>query len=145
MSRLEATYPVLAEKFGRASLAQRQALMYAACELAVKQAGLDRPEIDAALAMVRQRSSASADVVAAVGTLVEQFDEQYFALQEEADEGRASVDDYLVPFSQARAASAVLYAIKDDSLDANMEAIYEAMATTDAPERMMSVLVSMLA
>ena len=144
MSRLEATYPALAEKFGRASPAQRQALLYAACELAVKQTGLDRPEIDAALAAVQQRSSVSPDVVAALVALVEQLDERYFALQEEADESRASVEDYLVPFSQARAASAVLYAIKDDSPDAHMEAIYEAIATIDAPEVVMGALQSML-
>lgn len=144
LKRLETVSPSLAEKLARASVAQRQSLVLVACELAVKRAGLDNPQINAALAAMRQQHPATAEQVAAITALAELLDEQYFALQEEADEGRASAADYLGPFSQARAASAVVYALKDDSLDASMEAVYEVTAATDVPEETARTLESLL-
>lgn len=134
MKRLETISPSLAEKLARASAEQRRRLVLAACELAVQRAGLDSEEVNAALASMQQRVPIPSEQVAKIAALVERLDERYFTLQEAVDEGRASPDDYLVPFSQARAASATVYALKDDSLDAGMEAIYEAAVATDAAE-----------
>lgn len=144
MKRLETISPSLAEKLARASAEQRRSLVLAACELAVQRAGLDSEEVNLALASMQQRLPIAAEQVAKIAALVKRLDERYFTLQEDADEGRASPADYLVPFSQARAASAAAYALKDDSLAAGMEAIYEAAVATDSPEETARALEALL-
>lgn len=144
MNRLESLSPSFAEKLALASTTQRKAVVLAACELAVKEARLDSAEVNAALAVMRQGRVTTAAQVVTISALAEHLDEQYFALQDAADDGRASPNDYLGPFSQARAASAIVYALKDSSLDADMEAIYEATAATDMPKETARMLESLL-
>ena len=144
MNRLESLSPSFAEKLALASIAQRKAVVLAACELAVKEARLDSADVHTALAVMREGRATTAAQVTMIATLAEHLDEQYFALQEAADDGRASANDYLGPFSQARAASAIVYAFKDSSLDADMEAIYEATAATDMPKETARMLESLL-
>jgi hypothetical protein len=68
---------------------------------------------------------------AALQALSAQLDEEYHTLQEAAEEGRASVDDYMKVFGQARAVAALCFTGSEDAYCAATEAIYEAAATTD--------------
>jgi hypothetical protein len=61
-----------------------------------------------------------------LAALVTQIDEEYFALQEAAQEGRANTEDYMLVFGQARAVAALTFAGGEDTLQAAAEAIYEA-------------------
>ena len=52
-------------------------------------------------------------------------------MHEAAEQGRASIDDYMRAFGQARAVAALCFTGGEDANRAASEAIYEAAATTD--------------
>ena len=66
---------------------------------------------------------------AEIDALAAQLDEEYLDLQEAAEDGRASIEDYLRVFAKARAVAALSLAGNENSLQAATEAIYEAAAT----------------
>jgi hypothetical protein len=76
--------------------------------------------------------------------LAAQLDAEYFALQEAIEEGRASTNDYMRPFGQARAVAALSFAGREDAFQAATEAIYEAAATTDDKEELFAHILSVL-
>jgi hypothetical protein len=63
--------------------------------------------------------------------LLEQLDNEYFALAEASQEGLAHECDYQKTYAKARAVASVLGAFKPNPYDAACEAIYEASATTE--------------
>jgi hypothetical protein len=134
LRRLEALSPSLVKKFVFASGEQRRSIVLIACELAIQRSGLDSEDVNVALASMAQRLPVTGGQVARIAALVERLDERYFRMQKAAEAGRASPHDYLVPFSQARAASALVYALDQGSMDADLEAIYEAVIATELPE-----------
>ena len=85
-----------------------------AADWAVARTGLSHPTLKAG----------SPDDIAA---LVADLDDQYFALSEERDEGRASTEDVVAAFGLARAANAVEFMRRREPA----EAIYEAAATAE--------------
>jgi hypothetical protein len=143
MTRLETLSPDVAGKLQRASVANQRAAALAACEFAIARTGIEHPLVEKALKKVRAAGVLTRKEKAELDTLVAQLDEEYFALQEAAEEGRASTEDYVKVFGQARAVAALSFATGEDAFQAATEAIYEAAATTDDKEELSSRILSM--
>jgi len=61
--------------------------------------------------------------------LVQELDDEYFNLQDLADDGKATDEQVLEAFSRARAAAAVFFAFTGDFT----ESVYEALSSSDEP------------
>jgi hypothetical protein len=80
----------------------------------------------------------------ALDALAAGLDDEYFGLQEAAEEGRATVDDYMRPFGQARAVAALSFATDPDASEAADEAIYEAAHATADKEGLVAAVLKVL-
>lgn len=139
MSRLQGTYPELYSRFQQAPPPARRAATLAACRYAVAQAEFDHAAVAAALTALEQGIPAPPVLKSQLEALAAGFDEEYFELQEAYEEGEASEKEYLRPFNRARALAALRFAVEGSSAAA-AEALYEALATTDDPSRLLAVI-----
>jgi hypothetical protein len=144
MTRLDSLSADLADKLRRASSAKQRAASLAASKFAIARAEVEHPLVEKALEKVRTAGVLTPKEKAELDALAAQLDEEYFALQEAAEEGRASTDDYMRLFGQARAVAALAFAGGEDALQAATEAIYEAAATTDDKEELAALIQSAL-
>ena len=80
----------------------------------------------------------STDQKATLDGLAGRLDDEYFELQEAAEDGKATADDYMRPFGQARAVSALSFAANRDAFEAATEAIYEAATATDDKDELIA-------
>jgi hypothetical protein len=144
MTRLEALLPELAEKLRQASAARQRAASTAACEFAISHAKVEHPLVEKALEKVRKADVLSPKEKTDIDALVTQFDEEYFAAQEAAEEGRASPDESVRLFGRARAVAALSFAGNGDAFETATEAIYEAAATTDDKEELTALIQTVL-
>lgn len=125
--RLDSNFPSLAAAFRAASTDQRRGAAKAAAEIAVAHANLGGDEIREALDVLRGRSPLPSGLRERVEALSSSLDESYFEASDNGDQARS-----LELFSQARAASAVAYALTPDA-DVLHEAIYEATVAVEDP------------
>ena len=144
MTGLEDVSPDLAGKLQWASAAKQRAACLAACEFAVGQAKIEHPLVDRALKKLRSAGVLLPAEKDELDALAAQLDEDYFDLQEAAEEGRASTQDYLAVFAKARAVAALSCAGDEDTLRAATEAVYEAAATTDDKEGLVARILAVL-
>lgn len=144
MTRLESLSPDLGDKLQRASAVKQRAASLAACEFAISHAKVEHAIVEKALEKVRRAGVLAPQERDELVALAEQLDEEYFNLQEAAEEGRASTEDYMRLFGQARAVAALSFAGGEDALQAATEAIYEAAATTEDKEGLAIVIESAL-
>lgn len=131
MMRLDAVAKNVAEKLKAASSEKQRSICLLACQLALDAAPIDSPLILEALELLRQKGVLPANKVEELNKLVVQLDEQYFDLQEKAEDDPSAKIESMRLFSQARAVSALSFAGNENALIAAMEAIYEASATVD--------------
>jgi hypothetical protein len=144
MDRLETLAPELLRRLKQASPAKQREAAVAASEFAIEKAKIRDAEVDDARRSLHKGVGLSTAQRVELETLMSNLDNEYFDLLEAAEEGRASTEDYLRKFAQARAISALLFAGKDDPFEASREAIYEAAATSDDKQAFFSVVESLL-
>jgi hypothetical protein len=144
MNRLETLAPDLAERLRRASPDKQRAAALAACQFAIAKANVPHAGIEEACKGLRSGAGLSAAQQSEIEALAASLDNEYFDLQEAAEEGRATTEDYLRKFAQARAVSAVLFASKSDPLEASTEAVYEAAAAAEDKGALFSAVESVL-
>ena len=144
MNRLETLAPDVAEKLRLATPDKQRAVALAACEFAISKANLQRTSIEEACKGLRKGTGLSPAQQSEIEALVASLDNEYFDLQEAAEEGRATTDDYLRKFAQARAASTLLFASKSNPLEASTEAVYEAAAVLKDKRPLFSAVESAL-
>jgi len=143
MTRLDSSAPDLADKLRRASLEKQRAACVMACEFAITQSKLEHPLVEQALDKVRSAGIFTKEEKAELDSLAAQLDEEYFALQEAAEEGRANPEDHMRPFSQSRAITALSIAGGEDISQVG-EAIYEASAAVDEIDEFSARILSLL-
>ncbi len=107
--------------------------MLAACEAAVSGSGLKAKEVTAALKVLRSGAAPTPRLRAQVATLAARIDGQYLDLHE--SDSHTKKEARL--FSQARAASALAYALSDEG-NQLQQAIYEAVHS--APDELDDIL-----
>jgi hypothetical protein len=144
MTRLEILSPDVADKLQRASAAKQRAASLAACEFAVAHTRVEHRLVDEALRTLRAAGVLTPNEKAELDALAAQLDEDYFALQEAAEEGQASTEDYLAMFAKARAVAALACAGDENALQAATEAIYEAAATADDKDGLLACILAVL-
>jgi KaiC/GvpD/RAD55 family RecA-like ATPase len=144
MNRLESLAPDVAERLRQASPDKQRAAALAACQFAIAKADVRHAGIEDACNGLRKGDGLSTAQLSEIESLAASLDNEYFDLQEAAEEGRANTEDYLRKFAQARAVSALLFASKSDSLEASTEAVYEAAAAVEDKERLFATIESAL-
>ena len=144
MNRLETLIPDLADKLRIASTLKQRASSLAASEYAISHAKFEHPLVEKALEIVRAGGVFTPKYKTEIEALVTRLDERYFELQEAAEEGGLSPDDYLRVFGQARAVAALSFSGNEDAFEAATEAIYEAAASTDDKEELATLIQSVL-
>ncbi|MFM7038313.1 MAG: hypothetical protein ACKO2L_11390 [Planctomycetaceae bacterium] len=145
MSRLESVSRSLAASLRQVSDRQQRAACLAACEFAVEHSGVDSPVVEHALQALRQSKPVAPQVKRDLEALTQRLDDEYFDLQEAAENGTASEDEWKRAFSQARAASALVFASGDDAFEAASQAIYEATATVDDNSELVVIVAKAMA
>jgi hypothetical protein len=144
MNRLERLAPDVADKLRQAPPDKQRAAALAACEFAIAKANVQLASILEACEGLRKGSGLSPAQQSEIEAIVASLDNEYFDLQEAADEGRATMEDYLRKFAQARAISALLFASKSNPLEASNEAVYEAAAVVEDKGPLFSAVESAL-
>jgi hypothetical protein len=145
MSRLETISSSIAVSLSQASETRQRAACLAACEFAVEHSGVNSPVVEQALQALRQSNPVAPQVKRELEALTQRLDDEYFDLQEAAENGTASEDEWKRAFSQARAASALVFASGEDALEAASEAVYEATATVDDNSELIAIVANALA
>lgn len=144
MTRLETLSPELSSALRRASSAKQRAASLVASEFASARAKIEHPLVERALAKMRAGGFLTPKEKAELNALAAELDEEYFALQEAAEEGRVRTEDYMRVFAQARAVVAMVFAAGEDALQAATESVYEAAATTGDKEELIALIRSAL-
>lgn len=140
--RLEKLSVDLMTRLRQASPSQRKAAALAACGYAVEYAQVHDSVVLSVLGELNSGRAASAPEIEEVKTLSEQADEKYFGLHDACD---SSEDNgFLVAFSRARALSALLFAVEEESLHTSSESIYEAISAVDNSHAIAARVVSSL-
>jgi hypothetical protein len=119
----------LVDKLRRASTAKQRAASLVASEFAISHSRVEHPLVLKALEKVRRTGVLTPKEKTEVDKLAAQLDEEYFDLQEAAEQGRGSEEEYLRMFAKARAVAAVSFAGNEDAFQGAAESIYEAAAT----------------
>lgn len=127
MFRLDSISSDMAESFRHAAPAQRRKAALVACELVASRVGLDAEGV-AALEHLRHGGRGDPDLRRQVERLAARLDYEYLRLDAEGDEAKRP--EMLRLFSNARAASALGFALSEDHGQLH-EAIYEAIAAVD--------------
>lgn len=136
VTRLEAISRVMREAFSAATDAQRALASRTACESAVKAADLAGPDVEIALAVLREDATPDPSLSRRLRERSEQHDAESSRLEE--DEGPSDASH--LRFRQARAAAALVEALEDDLAEALYEAIYATDDVEDAITRVIDAL-----
>lgn len=144
MERLATLSAPLAEQILASSTQGRRAAALAACEFAVSRSGLNDSVVSESLATLRAGLTVPPEQRDRLAAAVEVYDERYFAAQEAADGGSGTAAQVLRAFAMARAVASLSFASSGDGPEPVAEAIYEATATTDAPEELFTTLQPLL-
>jgi hypothetical protein len=116
----------LADLLGRVDDAARRRALAAGVRLALDCAGLCDERLDRAEEVLTAGRLGDGPERADVLALVEELDELAWDLQDRAEAGTASQEQYLHAFARARAAAAAGFAFEGDALVAASEGLYEA-------------------
>lgn len=141
--RLDSNQPRLADLFRRATAEVRRQASHLACEHAVAATGVAGPDVVLALEVMSKRGG-EPEVRRRLNQLAEEFDDEYFRLDEEDESDREQVSR---AFRKARAIAALAFALTDDDGELH-EALYEALAACPEPalvSRLETVLETVLA
>jgi hypothetical protein len=144
MTRLDCVLPDLAAKLQASLPPKQRAAALVACEFAIAHAQVQHPLVQSTLDKLRATGVLSVNERRDLDALTVRLDNEYFDLQEAAEQGKASREDYLRAFEKARAVAALSYAGRENSLEAANEAICEAAATVDDRRRLVALLEAVL-
>jgi hypothetical protein len=129
MIGLELLSGTLVDKLRLASAPKQGAASLAACEFAIAHAHVEHPLVEMPLHKVRATGLLPPKEKAWIDALTTRLDVEYLDLQEAAEEGKASTEEYLQVFAKARAIVALSFAGNEDPFMGATESIYEAGAT----------------
>lgn len=120
----------LVDRIRQGDDSDRRAMVRKACTLAAVRSGISDPVVVEALETIRRGSVPTEDLRNRMNVSVAALDEAAWKLEEEVERGEASQDRQLAAFAEARAATALAFAL-DDSLESALEALYEAYHAID--------------
>lgn len=127
MDRLETLSLSVATKLRRASPEKQRRACLVACELAIASVQLRHSLVSDSLQTLRSGGVSTPQERSRLDALAAQLDEEYFKLQEASEPGQPTTHASLLTFSQARAVSALSFALSG-TIDAASKSIYEAAA-----------------
>ena len=136
-NRLESTSAPLASEFRNSDLTHQLRAICDACVLVVAQTGLTDDEVMQSIEFLRSGQGDRQALSRKMQKLSERRDNEYLKLQEQGDDSTDA--EGLRRFSEARAASALQFALSEEP-QALYEALYEAMASSDDPTPVISVV-----
>jgi hypothetical protein len=96
----------------------------------LKKTNLDKPILNDLLSRINENNEFSIDEnqKLELESMLEQYDNEYFDIQEAEEESGSDGNKYLIPFGKARALSALLFAVSiQDTPTATIETVYEGL------------------
>jgi len=138
--RLAEAAPSLLTEIESADERGRRVIAAAVARGAAARADLDNPTITRGLGVLDERAEgaggpADALTVEALESLIERLDEEYLAARERHSEGKVRQAAVAHAQEKVRAATAVLLALRDDSVEAAAEAAFEAVEAVGNPRQ----------
>jgi len=143
--RLEAIEPHLAGKIRTSDSGRQRKIVLLACQFAMNVAPVGNAVVTQALSALEHDQRFTVEQIAELNRLLQELDERYFDLQDEADDDAEKQIEALHCFGQARTVSALLCGQDPDPMVASMEVVYEASATTDKPVDLFDAAIQRLA
>ncbi len=133
--RLAGVAPGLLAEIESADEQGRRVIAAAVAHTAAARAGLDNPTIARALMVLDERAGgaggpADSLTLEALESLIERLDEEYLAVRERFSAGEVRHAQVGQAQERVRAATAVLLALRSDSMEAAAEAAFEAIEAT---------------
>lgn len=135
--RLSVVAPELVDLLRAASTEQLLRVSAASVGWALAQADVVDARLEDGTAALAAQQFGDSAVRARVNELVEELDVVARDIQDTGDN-----PGYLAAFTRARAANALWYALVGADLDATMECVYEAFATSDVTESLIEAVIS---
>ena len=130
--RLSSIAPDVVEVLASSPTHQVQAVARRAAGWAASATELLDPRVSAALGLLADGRIGPSPERSALARYAAELDQRAWEIQGQVDQGRAKEADYLGAFSQARAASAICFALDEDPRAGAADAVYEAYAATGA-------------
>jgi hypothetical protein len=140
MHLMERESPELLARLRVASSMRLRNACLTACEFAMRRAGVEHPLVADSLARLRRGEELTSETRAAIRSLVDELDDEYFGLKEEAEREKLGDTAYMKAFSRARAVAALAEASGDDVFQAATESIYEAAFAVEDKEELFTLL-----
>jgi len=132
IKRLETASKDLSARIAASEPMTQRRVSIVACELAIQATELDIPIISESLEQLRQNGKLPQERIVELNKLANQLDERYFdiqdALGDNTENSEALQVESLQFFGKARAVSALEFAGEENTYDAAMESVYEALA-----------------
>jgi len=142
--RLESIEPHLAGKIRTSDSGRQRKVMLFACQFAMNAAPVNNAVVTQALSALEHDQRFTAEQIAELHRLLQELDERYFDLQDQANDDAEKKIEALHCFGLARAVSALLFSQDPDPMVASMEVVYEASATTDKPVDLFDAAIQLL-
>ena len=139
VTRIELISPELRKRFDSASDEQLRQVATAVSRAIVERVRISHPVVMRALECLARSEPPTDELRVAVQDYADGLDTAYLELSDDQESGRVSQEQVFAAFSQARAASAVAYALSSSALVAASEATYEAASAVDDSTEISSI------
>lgn len=143
-SRLSSLSKPLDDAVSKSSSDLLRIASLSACEYALSNSKLDSELTTTLLSPLRRHEAVQQSLRDQIADLVSSLDEEYFVLLDEAEDDESKRKESYAKFTQARAASALMYASMDDPTEFASEVIYEAAATLDDCKTLIETILKIL-
>ena|GEM_PF-1771892 len=134
MNRLESISEELSKRILETTSKKQKEIILKSCEYAISKSKIDIPFISDVL---DEFNNGTLQQIYKINleNLLDEFENEYFIIQESEESNEYIKGEYLIPFRKARALSAILYCYESDVALSCVEAVYEAsMVTEDSAE-----------
>ena len=140
MHHLEQLQPEIWNALCEASEVQLRAASIVACKCALSKTGVDDACVVDAMKTILGGSRLTREQRGRLKCLLAELDDRYLSHQEEVDENQQDNEEWITLFAQARAVTTIFSATDQDAFKSAVESIYEAAATSDSNEELISLI-----
>lgn len=139
MNRLDTVSKELSNKILNATNSKQKEVIINSCIYAVSKSQLDKLLISTILEEFKNENLQICYKEKLEGML-EQYENEYFDMQEAEEKGDCEKGKHLIPFGKARTLSAILCCFDDDLAAASTEAVYEASMVSSDYEELLIII-----
>ena len=143
MNRLESISEELSKRILATTSDKQKEITLKSCEYAISKSKISIPFL---VDVLNEFNSGKLQLIYKnnVEKLLDEFENEYFELQESEESDEYIEGEYLIPFRKARALSAILYCFESDVALSSIEAVYEASMVTEDSSQLFKIIEDIL-